>query len=92
MAPIARGAADLAWYAQRHIGRATPIVPVGLEYAERRPHVTTGRWPVSVRFGSPVLVDNAGCRAPTTRMLERQIASLSGLGDVLQPIAGEPFR
>lgn len=73
--PFDPGFVRLVEIAQR--GRRThiPIVPVGLHY--ERGHGRGARWRVTLRFGSPLMVDKTTDRAAFAREVERSVRQLS---------------
>lgn len=73
--PFQPGVARLVRIAERRLGRAIPLVPVGFAYASD----ADGRWQIDMRVGSPL--DRAGRDSDEAllRALERRVADLSGI-------------
>jgi 1-acyl-sn-glycerol-3-phosphate acyltransferase len=72
--PFQQGFVTIARLAARRVGQPVPVVPVGLAYDGHEK-----AWRVQLQLGPPIMVDAQASRAETTRTVEAEVRSLSGL-------------
>jgi len=73
--PFQQGVVRLASLAERRIGQAVPLVPVGYQYQP----LNGGRWAIDMRIGPPVLREAEETDDTLRRRLEHLVGQLSGV-------------